>query len=204
MGLRGAKLKESLTELDGEQKLMEGLPDGFKEGPFVFKNKGKYYLTFPWVREKNGTETLAYSMSDHPLGPWQFKGIIMKEHANGCWTNHHSIVNYKGQWYLFYHHNDYSPKFDKNRSVCIERLYFNADGTIQEVKSTMRGVGINKATDRIQVDRYSCASNDVQTEYVDTTDYFLGMDAMLKNKGSWIKYEGVDFAPFMTDTLWSA
>lgn len=143
-------------------------------------------------------------MSDHPLGPWQFKGIIMKEHANGCWTNHHSIVNYKGQWYLFYHHNDYSPKFDKNRSVCIERLYFNADGTIQEVKSTMRGVGINKATDRIQVDRYSCASNDVQTEYVDTTDYFLGMDAMLKNKGSWIKYEGVDFAPFMTDTLWSA
>ena len=194
MGLRGAKLKDNLTELDGEQKLMEGLPDGFKEGPFVFKNNGKYYLTFPWVREKDGTETLAYSMSDNPLGPWEFNGVIMKEHANGCWTNHHSIVNYKGQWYLFYHHNDYSPKFDKNRSVCIDRLFFNADGTIQEVAPTLRGVGINKATDRIQIDRYSSASDDVQTAYVDTTDYFLGMNAVLKNKGSWIKYEGVDFS----------
>jgi hypothetical protein len=84
-------------------------------------------------------------MSKSPLGPWDFKGLIMAEHANGCWTNHHSIVNYRGQWYLFYHHNPLSPRDDKRRSVQIEKLYFNADGTIREVKETMRGVGTNKA-----------------------------------------------------------
>ena len=44
-------------------KLVEGLPEGFKEGPFAFERNGKYYFTFPWVREKDGTETLAYAMA---------------------------------------------------------------------------------------------------------------------------------------------
>lgn len=84
-------------------------------------------------------------MSKHPMGPYEYKGLIMAEHANGCWTNHHSIVNFKGQWYLFYHHNAYSPRDDKRRSVQIEKLFFNPDGTIQEVKPTLRGVGISNA-----------------------------------------------------------
>ena len=57
------------------------------------------------------------------MGPFTFKGIIMDESPVGCWTNHHSITEYNGQWYLFYHHNDYSPNFDKNRSV-LYRLTF--------------------------------------------------------------------------------
>ena len=56
-------------------------------------------------------------MSKKPMGPYEYKGLIMAEHPNGCWTNHHSIINYKGQWYLFYHRNDYSPNDDKRRSV---------------------------------------------------------------------------------------
>ena len=55
-----------MTELASEPKLVEGLPEGFKEGPFAFERNGKYYFTFPWVREKDGTETLAYAMADHP------------------------------------------------------------------------------------------------------------------------------------------
>lgn len=66
MGLSGCRLKDNMIELDGEpQRLDTPLPEGFKEGPFVFKHKGKYYLTYPWVREN--TETLAYAMSDSPL-----------------------------------------------------------------------------------------------------------------------------------------
>lgn len=85
-----------MTELASEPKLVEGLPDGFKEGPFAFERNGKYYFTFPWVREKDGTETLAYAMADHPMGPFTFKGIIMDESPTKCWTNHHSIVEYQG------------------------------------------------------------------------------------------------------------
>ena len=199
MGLRGAKLQPDMKQLDGEQQVMEGLPEGFKEGPFAFRRGDWYYLTFPWVRgsKENGanpTETLAYAMSKSPLGPWDFKGLIMTEHANGCWTNHHSIVNYRGQWYLFYHHNPLSPRDDKRRSVQIEKLYFNADGTIREVKATMRGVGINKATEKIEIDRYSVASNGLTTQLVDTINTFRGYQATLPQKGAWLKYADVDFS----------
>ena len=170
---------------------LKDLPNRQAEGPFAFEYNGNYYLTYPYVREN--TEVLGYAMSKNPMGPYEYKGLIMAEHANGCWTNHHSIVNYKGQWYLFYHHNFFSPRDDKRRSVQIEKLYFNADGTIQEVKPTMRGVGINKATEKIQIDRYSEAANGVTTEHVDTTRAFSGDCATMPTKGSWIKYADVDF-----------
>jgi len=227
MGIRGCKLKANMKELDGELQTitlpppanqqasdkgkrlqpirmvvggqqMEGLPEGFKEGPHAFKRNGWYYLTFPWVRGdtsdgKNPTETLAYAMSKSPLGPWDFKGIIMAEHANHCWTNHHSFIEYKGQWYLFYHHNDFSPRDDKRRSACIETVTFNADGTIQEVKPTMRGVGINQATEKIEIDRYSSASADVTTQLIDTVNTFRSYMATLPAKGSWLRYNDIDF-----------
>ena len=143
---------------------------------------------------RENTEVLGYAMSKNPMGPYEYKGLIMAEHANGCWTNHHSIVNYKGQWYLFYHHNFFSPRDDKRRSVQIEKLYFNADGTIQEGKPTMRGVGINKATEKIQIDRYSEAAAGVTTAHVDTMRAFSGDCATMPTKGSWIKYDDVDFS----------
>ena len=172
---------------------LKDLPNRQAEGPFAFEYNGNYYLTYPYVREK--TEVLGYAMSKNPMGPYEYKGLIMQEHENGCWTNHHSIVNFKGQWYLFYHHNDFSPRDDKRRSVCIEKLFFNADGTIQEVKPTMRGVGINNATEKIEVDRYSTASSDVTTQLIDTVNTFRSYEATLPTKGSWLKYDGIDFSP---------
>ena len=133
-------------------------------------------------------------MSKNPMGPYEYKGLIMPEHDNGCWTNHHSIINYKGQWYLFYHRNHFSPRDDKRRSVCIEKLFFNPDGTIQEVKQTMRGVGINQATEKIEIDRYSSASADVTTQLIDTVNTFRSFQANLPKKGSWICYKDIDFS----------
>ena len=206
---RCAKLKDNMKELAddtpketvkwGEREFemmgvncLKDLPNRQAEGPFAFEYNGNYYLTYPYVREN--TEVLGYAMSKHPMGPYEYKGLIMAEHPNGCWTNHHSIINYKGEWYLFYHTNFFSPNDDKRRSACIEKLFFNADGTIQEVKETMRGVGINKATEKIDIDRYSTAATDVTTEHVDTTRAFSGDCATMPAKGSWIKYDGVDFS----------
>lgn len=198
MGLRGGKLKSNMKELDGEQQEMAGLPKGFKEGPFVFRRGEWYYLTFPWVRGDtsngaNPTETLAYAMSRSPLGPWDFKGIIMAEHANHCWTNHHSFLELDGQWYLFYHHNDYSPSMDKRRSPRIERVSFNADGTISEVFPTERGVGITPATDRIEIDRYTAMSAGATVELLDTTDCFRGWYITLPDNG-WVTFADVDMS----------
>ena len=172
---------------------LKDLPNRQAEGPFAFEYNGNYYLTYPYVREN--TEVLGYAMSKKPMGPYEYKGLIMPEHENGCWTNHHSIINYKGQWYLFYHQNAFSPRDDKRRSVQIDKLFFNPDGTIKEVKKTMRGVGVNKATEKIEIDRYSTASSDVTTSLIDTVNTFRGYQASLPKKGSWLHYADVDFSP---------
>lgn len=191
-GMWMAKLKDNMLELASEPVQVQKLPDGFKEGPFVFERGGKYYYTFPWVQDK--TETLAYAMGDHPMGPFEFKGIIMDQSSTGCWTNHHSIVEYQGQWYLFYHHNDYSPQFDKNRSVRVDSLSFNEDGTIRKVIPTLRGVGITDARTRIQIDRYSrTAPAGVSIAFLDEADKFRGWKAGFSRKNAWLQYDRVDF-----------
>ena len=205
---RCAKLKDNMKELaddtpketvkwgDREFEMLgvnclKGLPSRQAEGPFAFEYNGNFYLTYPYVRDS--TEVLAYAMSKNPMGPYEYKGLIMAEHANGCWTNHHSIVNFKGQWYLFYHHNAYSPKDDKRRSVQIEKLFFNADGTIQEVKPTLRGVGISNAFERIQIDRYSAISaSNASIAYLDDNNTFAGWKTIM-SEGGWVEYRDIEF-----------
>jgi oligosaccharide reducing-end xylanase len=188
----GAKLKDNMLELAGEPQVMQSFPDGMKEGPFLFERNGIYYFTFPHVIKK--TEALVYGMSRSPLGPFEYKGIIMDEHPSKCWTNHHSIVEYKGQWYLFYHHNDLSPAFDKNRSIRADRLFFNADGTIQKVIPTLRGVSIVPATHEIQLDRYSAISEKgAAIEFLDDTKPFDGWKTVLTEKDAWVRFNNVDF-----------
>ncbi len=198
-GLTIAKLKNNMVELDGQPvTVRQNTPNrGLKEGPYLFKRNGKYYYTFPWV-DKNH-ECLCYCMGDNPMGPFEYKGKIMEENPN-CWTNHHSVIEYKGQWYLFYHHNDYSPNFDKNRSFCIDYLNFNEDGTIVQVVPTKRGVGNTPATNKIQIDRYSAIdkSNLAWIEYNRTENPFEGWRVVFCNNNSyrqpiWVEYDRVDF-----------
>ncbi len=178
-----------------EPQIVQGLPEGggLKEGPFMFERNGKYYYTYPWVIN-NTTEALVYCMGDSPMGPFEYKGVIMDEHENGCWTNHHSLVEFKGQWYLFYHRNDYSPHFDKNRSARIEKVNFNADGTIQKVTPTERGVGISDAKSEIQIDRYSALGPGASIEYLQRwTNTWAGWKAILARPGAWVQYNDVNF-----------
>lgn len=171
---------------------LSGLPSRQAEGPFAFERNGYYYLTYPYVREN--TEVIGYAMSKNPMGPYEYKGLIMEEHENGCWTNHHSIIEFKGQWYIFYHHNDYSPDFDKNRSMRADSLFFNEDGTIALVKPTERGVGITNSKSEIHIDRYSelSASGD-SIAYLDLGNYFKGWKTVFYEKGAWAQYNTVQF-----------
>lgn len=188
-----AKLKENMLELDSEPLAIPNLPDkGLKEGPWVFERNGIYYLTFPHVENK--IERLEYAIGDNPMGPFTMTGVIMGESPMNCWTNHHSFVEYKDQWYLFYHQNEYSPTFDKNRSICIDSLFFNADGTIRKVTPTRRGVGVTKASQKIEIDRYSQKNdNGVSVAFLDTLNTFDGWKTVLDGKDAWIRYNAIDF-----------
>jgi hypothetical protein len=189
----GAKLTDNMLELATDPKILGELPaKGLKEGPYMIERNGVYYLTYPHVENK--TERLEYAIGDNPLGPFKFAGVIMDESPAGCWTNHQSFIQFKNQWYLFYHHNDYSPGFDKARSVRIDSLSFNADGSIRKVTPTLRGVGITNADQHIQIDRYSKISNTgASIDFIDSLNVFNGWKTTFDSSGAWIRYNIVDF-----------
>ncbi|MES1262870.1 MAG: family 43 glycosylhydrolase, partial [Peristeroidobacter soli] len=123
--LFAAKLKPNMLEIEGEPITFDNLPKkGLQEGPFVFERGGTYYLTYP--HKENKIERLEYATGASPLGPYKWAGVLADESVSGCWTNHQSIVEYQGQWYLFYHDQDLSPGFDKHRSIRADKLFFNA------------------------------------------------------------------------------
>jgi hypothetical protein len=196
-----AKLKPNMREIEGEPAVIANLPTkGLLEGPFVFERNGIYYLTYPHVENK--TERLEYATSTSATGPFKPSGVILDESASGCWTVHHSIVEYKGQWYLFYHDKDLSPSFDKNRSMRADKLFFNADGTIQKVIPTLRGVGLVQATSPIQIDRYSATSGEgVAVSFVDEANPHAGWKTTFSGAKSWVRFNEVDFGRGAQKTL---
>ncbi len=131
---KGGKLKANMMEIDGQMKLMEGLVD-FHEATWVHKYKGVYYLSYSDNNDKNDRHNqMRYATSDKPLGPWTHRGIYMD--PTDSYTNHGSIVEYKGQWYAFYHNSALS-NFDWLRSICVDKLSYTEDGTIQKVTQTL-------------------------------------------------------------------
>lgn len=108
------------------------------EGPWVFKRNGVYYFTMP---ENN--RTLSYYTATSPRGPWQYRGVFMEQENDA--NNHHSIVEFKGRWVLFYHRwlvDESSDCKKRQRKVCAEYLHFNEDGTIRPVIRTHIGIGL--------------------------------------------------------------
>jgi hypothetical protein len=126
----GAQLKENMIELDGSLQAMTGLID-FHEGAWVFKRNGVYYLTY--ADNTGGANQLRYATGDNPLGPWSYKGVYLTSTTSD--TSHGSVVEYKGQWWAFYHTADLSGT-GLLRSICVDSLFFNENGTIQTVAQT--------------------------------------------------------------------
>ena len=132
---QGGKLKASMTELDGTMQPMQGLVD-FHEATWVFKRNGIYYLTYADNHPK--VNQLCYATSNSPLGPWTSKGVYLT--PTDCDTSHGSVVEYKGRWYAFYHNKSISNTGNGNlRSICVDEMHFNPDGTIQTVVQTKEG-----------------------------------------------------------------
>jgi len=188
-----ARLKPNMVEIEGEPRVVENLPEkGLIEGPFPMERNGIYYLTYPHVENK--IERLEYATSSSPMGPYKQAGVILDESASGCWTVHHSILEWQGQWYLFYHDRDLSPSFDKNRSIRADKLFFNADGSIQKVIPTLRGVGRVNANSEIQIDRYSATSPDgIKVSFLDDANPFAGWKTTFSSTNSWVRFNEVDF-----------
>jgi len=139
----GVKLKDNMVEFE-EGSLLEHIlteeEHGFHEGISVRKRNGIYYCIYSCIKRGKPT-ALAYATSKSPLGPYEYRGIIIDN--DGCdpqtWNNHGSIEEVNGQWYVFYHRSSRNGR--TWRRLCIEPIFFNEDGTIPEVPMTSQGAG---------------------------------------------------------------
>lgn len=131
-----AKLKDNMIEIDGEVKKIDFPGFSFTEAPWIHKYKGKYYLTYA----TEFPEKIAYAMADHIEGPYEYKGLL-SEIAGNSNTIHQAITEFKDQWYFIYHNGGINTNGGSySRSVCIDRLYHNFDGTIKRVDMTTEGI----------------------------------------------------------------
>jgi beta-xylosidase len=100
----------------------------FFEASWMHKYQGNYYFSY----STGNTHKLCYAIGDSPYGPFTYKGVILTPVVG--WTTHHSIVEFKGKWYLFYH--DSVPSGGKTwlRSMKVVELEYNEDGTIKTIE----------------------------------------------------------------------
>ncbi|MFB2687503.1 glycoside hydrolase family 43 protein [Shewanella mangrovisoli] len=131
---RYAKLKDNMIELDGPIHAID-VPN-FTEALWVHKKDKTYYLSYA----SGFPEKIAYATSDSILGPWKYQGIL-NEVAGNSPTNHQAIIEFKGKSYFIYHtgaSQDGGGEF--RRSVAIDPLHYNADGTLQRIHMTSEGI----------------------------------------------------------------
>ena len=131
-----ARLKDNMVEIDGAIKQLQFDGFEFTEAPWIHKENGKYYLSYA----TGFPEKIAYAMSDSIEGPYEYQGIL-NEIAGNSNTNHQAIVEFKDNWYFIYHNGGINPDGGSySRSVCIDDLEYNSDGTLKRVRMTSEGV----------------------------------------------------------------
>ena len=128
------KLKENMIEGDGPI-IPVNLPR-YTEAPWIHKHKNLYYLSYA----SEFPEKIAYATSKNIEGPWEYRGILNELSGNSN-TNHQAIVEFKGKWYFIYHNGGADVNGGSfRRSVCIDYLYYNRDGSIKRIQMTSEGV----------------------------------------------------------------
>ena len=129
-----ARLKPNMTELDGPIQTIS-LPQ-YTEAPWVHQRKGWYYLSYA----AQFPEKIVYARSRSITGPWEYQGIL-NELAGNSNTNHQAIIDFKGKSYFIYHNGGMNTDGGSfRRSVCIDYLDYNKDGTLKRVQMTSEGV----------------------------------------------------------------
>ena len=99
----------------------------FFEASWMHKYNGKYYFSY----STGDTHYLCYAIGDDPYGPFTYAGRILNPVVG--WTSHHSIVEFNGKWYLFYHDSSLSKGVTHLRSVKVTELIYDANGMIKTI-----------------------------------------------------------------------
>lgn len=137
------KLKPNMIETDGP---ITKVPyRNYSEGPWLFKRGNLYYNVYAADAPGVQPEQMCYSTAPKITGPWTYGGYVTGAAKHG-FTIHPSVIEFKKQWYFFYHDGSYAldgtPGGDCRRQVCVEYLYFNPDGSIKPIMLTTEGISV--------------------------------------------------------------
>jgi beta-xylosidase len=125
------------------QVFKEITPENYVEGPFMFKHNGKYYFMWSEGGWTGPDYSVAYAVADSPFGPFKRVGKILQQNASvATGAGHHSILHPPGsdKWYIVYHRRPLGRTDGNARVVCIDQLFFDAQGLIKPVVITNEGV----------------------------------------------------------------
>ena len=195
---RCVALSDNMTSIVGTPAVIDA-PYMFEDSG-IHKFNGKYYYSYctNWSTNNNSyglsTAAIDYMVSDSPLGPFTYKGEVFKNIGNFFGTtgnNHHTIMKFKDQWYLFYHAQYLQDSMGLNglgyRSTHIDKITMNSDGSIQQVKGTKSGVSQIKPLDPFSAVRAATFSHQGGIEITGS-----GNSLVKAEKGDWFRVTGVD------------
>ncbi|WP_324675030.1 glycoside hydrolase family 43 protein [Hymenobacter sp. GOD-10R] len=185
------KLNKDMISYSGPIVKSSTKPANYQEGPWFYKRKDKYYMAYASTCCPEG---IGYSMSDSPTGPWNYTGTLMDRdpRSNG---NHPGIIDYKGNSYLFGFNyaisKAQSATHTERRSVCLAKLTYNSDGTIQQLpfwsEAGVDRIAVLNPYKRNEAETIA-GSQGLKTSKGPTGMYVTNIDS-----GDYIKVKGVDF-----------
>lgn len=193
---RVIKLNSDMVSVNGSASQI--VAPRFFEASYMHKYNGKYYFSYS-TNFSQGAATINYMMSNSPTTGFVDKGkILPNPPSNESNNNHQSIFSFKGNWYIAYHNrylaaqNGFTGEARVyQRNMCLDRLYYNADGTIQQVTITTNSLPqlkyvnpyvTNEAETMAQeygINTEACSEGSRNVSYIEN--------------GDWIRVKGVDF-----------
>ena len=176
-------VEESFGRREGDPER----PTKYEEGPWLYKRNKLYYLFWPGGPLP---EFIGYSISQNPEGPWKYGGIIMPAEGQS-FTNHPGVIDFRGKTYFFYHNGALPGGGGFTRSVCVQELKFNEDGSIPEQKMNE---GIKKSIATLNPYVKNEAETMAWSEgFKASQNGKVGVFLTARKSGAYIKVQDVDF-----------
>lgn len=193
--LYSVKLGEDMISTVGDIVEHPHIQD-YQEGPWIWKRNGHYYLAFASTCCPEG---IGYAMSNSPMGPWKYKGDIMR-HTSRTRGNHPGIIDYKGHSYVFGLNYDIlrleTNVHHERRNCSVAEMFYNADGTIVEVPyfgdTSMEQLGALNPYQRVEAETMSWGYG-LKTEPLPSRNGVPNLCVTAIDEGDTLLVRGVDF-----------
>lgn len=150
--MAAAELSEDMLSIKKNTLKLMNIDNTYREGTYVIYRNGTYYFMWSEDDTRSPNYKVRYATSDSPLGTLTIPEnniVIRQDAAQEIFaTGHNSAIQVPGkdEWYLVYHRFTRPKGVEMGRAggfhreVCIDKLEFDENGEIIEVKPTLKGI----------------------------------------------------------------